>query len=58
MDLPAELLSQVLLRLKRNPEYFKKISDEIDDHFPKIADSPEKLGQLLTKANLDEMEYL
>ena len=58
MDLPAKLLSQILLRMKRNPEFYDKISAEMDEHFPKIEESPEKLRELLTKPSLDAMEYL
>lgn len=58
MDLPSKWLSQILLRFKRSPEFLAKITAELDEHFPDIGESPEKLGELLTIESLDKLEYL
>ena len=57
-DTTAWSLTQILMRLKRHPEVYRKLKEEIHENMPDIGSNPEDFAQMLKMEHVDECEYL
>ena len=57
-DTTSKCLTQIFWRLKKHPDIFQKLEQEIDEKFPMITQDSKNLAGLLTIENIDELSYL